>query len=77
MNGIEKEIDSVGRVVIPATFRKKLDIRERSKVLIYMHEDTIIISPSSKRCVICNKKLTEVNKIKICDDCILKIKSEI
>ena len=76
MNGIEKEIDSLGRVVIPATFRKKLGIKSNARVLISLEDNIITISPSIKHCALCGKAINKEQTLRICNDCILKIKSE-
>ena len=39
MSGIEREIDDVGRVVIPMEFRKALGVEFNSKVLISLLPD--------------------------------------
>ena len=44
MKGIEREIDRLGRVVIPIEFRKKLGIEFNSKVLISLSNGEIIIT---------------------------------
>lgn len=76
MNGIEKEIDNLGRVVIPASFRKKLGIESNARVFISLEDDVITISPSIKHCALCGKKLNPKHRLRLCDACVLKIKSE-
>ena len=76
MNGIEKDIDSLGRVVIPIKFRKKLGIESNSKVFVSMEDDMILISPANKYCALCGAKIENVQKFRLCNSCISKIKSE-
>lgn len=45
MNGIEKEVDNLGRVVIPMEFRKRLGIVSNSKVMVSLEGDIIVFSP--------------------------------
>ena len=44
MDGIEKEIDDLGRIVIPVKFRKKLGVEKNSKVILSLNGDTVCIS---------------------------------
>ena len=76
MNGIEKDIDSLGRVVIPIKFRKRLGIQSNSKVIISLENGTILISPARGLCALCGKKVEENQKLRLCGDCVSKIKSE-
>lgn len=74
-SAIEREIDKLGRVVLPMDFRKKLGIERSSKVLITMEEDTVLIKASERLCAMC-KKPTEVNSVLgLCPACIEKVKS--
>ena len=76
MNGIEKEIDNLGRVVIPIEFRKKLGVDAFSKVSISLADDNVIITPIDKRCALCGKTIKSNGKFKLCNNCILQIRSE-
>ncbi len=76
MDGIEKEIDPLGRVVIPARFRKKLGLESGAKVLILIDGDTICISAQSRICALCGSAVDKTQRIRLCAKCILKIKSE-
>ena len=76
MNGIEKEIDGLGRVVIPSKIRSKLGIEAKSKVLVSLENDSIVISVASKRCLLCGEKTENEQKIQLCHNCILRIKEE-
>lgn len=77
MNGIEREVDSLGRVVIPIKFRKKLGIDNNSVVLISYEDDVIIISPKNKCCALCGKSIDAQQKFRLCKSCISEIKSDI
>ena len=75
MCGIEKEIDGLGRVVIPMKFRKKLGAVSNSKVLISMAGDNVLISPITRHCALCGKEITQVSKIRLCASCISEVKT--
>ena len=74
MMEIEKEIDRLGRVVIPMEFRKKLDIKANSKLLISLSDGEIIIRAQNRQCSICGKKLEDSRELPLCNDCINKVK---
>ena len=76
MNGIEKDVDNLGRIVLPIKYRKKLGIESNSKVLVTLEDDGIIISPTIKHCALCGKNIEKENKFKLCDECILKIRTD-
>ena len=75
MNGIEKQIDDLGRVVLPIKMRKKLQLTSKSTLFIHMENDTIILTPKELRCALCNEKLIRSNEIRLCQDCIDKVKT--
>ena len=75
MSGIEKEIDNLGRVVIPINFRKKLGIKNKDKVLVSLKKDEVIITATENRCALCNVQLNEEKNIPLCQSCIEKVKS--
>ena len=76
MNGIEREIDKLGRVVIPMEFRKQLGIESDSKVSICLADGEVIIRPRNCRCALCGAGIESSRKIRLCDGCILKIREE-
>lgn len=76
MTGIEKEIDSLGRVLIPAKLRKKLGVKSKAKVFVSLEDDVITIALTSKYCALCGKQIGNEHKLRLCSDCILKIQSE-
>ena len=75
MHGIEKEIDTLGRVVIPKEFRKQLGLGENSKVLISSAGGIIFITPCSGCCALCAEKIEGNKKIRLCKKCISLVKS--
>ncbi|MBQ8583298.1 MAG: AbrB/MazE/SpoVT family DNA-binding domain-containing protein [Clostridia bacterium] len=76
MNGIEKEIDGLGRVVIPIEYRKRLGFELNSKVVISAENGMIQISPINKVCVLCGKRVEKGRKLPLCPKCVELIKSE-
>ena len=77
MNGFEKEVDSLGRVVIPMNFRKELGIEQNSKVLITLDNGAILMSPAIKHCALCGEKIKGDTKFRLCKKCISKVKADV
>lgn len=75
MSTIEKEVDSLGRIVLPMKFRKKLGIEINTKVLISLDEERICILPKTKICALCGEKIPEQKNIRLCDSCISMVRS--
>ncbi len=77
--GFIREIDSVGRIVIPMQLRKELGLLERgSKLELFCDGKQIIAKKAVKDCIFCkaNDDLTEFDGKYICKTCLEKIKAE-
>ena len=74
MRGIERETDKLGRVVIPVEFRKELSIKSNTKVIISLLNGEIIVKPKFTRCLLCGKRIEENSVLKLCCDCIVRVK---
>ena len=72
---MQKTIDELGRVVVPANMRKTVGLSSGSKVEIALDGDRIIIKPIEIRCKICDSVLTYNRDICVCDTCIARIKN--
>ena len=77
MRGIERETDKLGRVVIPMEFRKQLGIEFESKVLIFLSDGEIIIRPQNASCALCGAKVEKGENLRLCAECISKVKEEL
>lgn len=76
--GFIREIDSVGRVVIPMQLRKELGMVEKgSKVEMFSDGKQIILKKSVEDCIFCKSEedLVEFDGKFICKACLDKIKS--
>ena len=76
MNAIEKEVDNLGRMVIPSEFRKKLNIESNSKILVSLEDGILLVSPVTKHCALCGAKIESEQRFRLCEPCVSKIKSE-
>ncbi|MBQ8302341.1 MAG: AbrB/MazE/SpoVT family DNA-binding domain-containing protein [Clostridia bacterium] len=74
MKETEKRIDELGRVVIPIKMRKKLNITDKSTVLVYLDDNSIIITPKERCCALCGKTENINSEIRLCVLCIDLIK---
>ncbi len=77
--GFIREIDSVGRIVIPMQLRKELGLLEKGSALeLFCDGKQIIAKKPVKDCTFCksNDNLVEFEGKYICQACIDKIKSE-
>lgn len=76
--GFVREIDSVGRIVIPMQLRKEFNIVEQgSKVELFSDGKQIILKKAVDCCVFCKSEadLLEVDGNYICKTCLDKIKT--
>ena len=73
-HGIEKEVDALGRVVLPKNFRTRLGIDTNTKVIISIDGEGLNIKPTQSTCAICKKHTEIIAELKICTDCFENIK---
>ena len=71
---VEKNIDNLGRVVIPKKFRDILGIEANEKLLVSLDKERIIILPADARCALCKSKVEREAKLRLCRSCIEKVK---
>ena len=74
MQGIEKEIDELGRVVLPIEMRRTLGLQSKSKVILKMENNRILLSPKEKCCALCGKTGCVHADFRLCGACIERIR---
>ncbi len=77
--GFIREIDDVGRIVIPKQLRKELDILEPgSKIEFFCDGTQLICKKAVDDCCFCKSKdnLTEFEGKYICKVCLAKLRGE-
>lgn len=64
-------IDELGRVLLPKEVRKKLDIKPKDEILIYLAEQEIVLTEVGKQCVFCSEEdmLFNIKGKSICLSC--------
>lgn len=74
--GIVRNIDELGRIVIPKEMRKKMDIASSDPVEIYVEKDKIILTKYCPNCSFCGSesRVSEFKGKKICQDCLDELK---
>ena len=75
--GIVRNVDELGRIVIPKEMRTKMDISSSDPIEIYVEGDRIILQKYQNACMICgsNTDLTVFKGKKICAECISELKA--
>ncbi len=76
--GIVRNIDELGRVVVPKELRKKLGIANTDPVEIYVEDDKIILKKYISVCHFCGSSegLTEYKSKNICRSCIEELRAK-
>lgn len=74
--GIIRNVDELGRIVIPKEIRKKMNIGSADPIEIYVEGDKIILRKYENACAICggSAELVEFKGKKICEECIAELK---
>ena len=74
--GIIRNVDELGRIVIPKEMRTKMDISSSDPIEIYVEDDKIILKKYENACAFCGNdiNLTTFKGKKICTDCISELK---
>ena len=69
--GIIRNIDELGRIVIPKKIRTTLDIQDNDPVEIYVEEDKIILKKYANTCIFCGESdnLTQFKGKILCQAC--------
>ncbi len=69
--GIVRNLDNLGRVVIPKEMRKMLGINEGDPVEIVKAQNEVVVRKYIKGCIFCgsDKEVVEFNGAVVCDGC--------
>ncbi len=76
MKGIIRDVDKMGRVVIPKEIRDQLNIKNEDDSLeVFMEGDNIVLRKYRPTCFFCNKLEETVNfyGYSVCVNCIEKL----
>lgn len=72
MVGMTRSIDQLGRIVIPAEFRRILGIESGDQLEMSLAGDKLVIAKADPECAICGgrKKLVEIHEKHVCRNCV-------
>ena len=75
--GIIRNVDELGRIVIPKEMRKKMDIASSDPVEIYVEGDKIILTKYNASCCFCSGEsgVVDFKGKKICESCLEELKN--
>jgi transcriptional pleiotropic regulator of transition state genes len=70
------KIDNLGRVVIPKSIRKALNIEHNDEISMHVDGESLIINKENKACALCGSKEIkhQIGNKFLCDLCIKNIK---
>ncbi|MGN0642352.1 MAG: AbrB/MazE/SpoVT family DNA-binding domain-containing protein [Huintestinicola sp.] len=73
---ITRQIDELGRIVLPVELRRNLKISKRDSLEIYVEDDKIILKKFNQSCVFCGNEdnVLEFKDKFICPDCLSQLK---
>lgn len=76
--GIVRNIDNLGRIVIPIELRKRLNIDIKDPVEVFMDKDSIVIKKYNPECMFCGslENITEYKGKKVCESCLNEVKEK-
>lgn len=77
-SGIVRNLDNLGRVVIPKEMRKLLSIEVGDPVEIIKDKNTVVLKKYGNRCVFCDgdEGLVEFQENYVCEKCLSKLKNK-
>lgn len=77
VRGLVRQLDHLGRIVIPKEMRDLLNMKTGDLIEIYTQNGRICIEKCKLQCTICGftneDKLVELDGVHICKDCAVKI----
>lgn len=75
MTQFVRKLDNMGRIVLPAEYRKRTGINDLAEVRITEKDGKIIIEKLAPCCRMCGAEENLNKEMEICEACIAKIKA--
>lgn len=74
--GITRQLDKLGRFVLPIEIRRMLDIKEKDSLEIFTDDDRVILQKYHPACIFCDEAGETVlfEGKRICRSCLKKLK---
>ena len=75
--GILRQIDDLGRFVLPIEIRRALNINLKDSIEIYTENDRIILKKYQPSCIFCDSSSNVISfeGKRICEECLAKLKN--
>lgn len=75
--GIVRQVDNLGRVVLPIELRRTLDINEKDSLEIFVEDSSVILKKYEPACIYCGevKNVVKHKNKNICPSCVEEIAS--
>ena len=76
--GIVRNVDELGRIVLPIELRRTLDIALRDPLEIYVEGESIVLKKYNPTCVFCGSKenMFIYHEKNVCSSCIDELKKQ-
>ncbi len=77
--GIVRQMDSLGRIVLPIELRRTLEIAEKDALEIFVDGNMIVMKKYEPHCTLCgsSKELSQFKGKNFCASCIAQMKKEL
>ncbi|MBP1535161.1 MAG: AbrB/MazE/SpoVT family DNA-binding domain-containing protein [Ruminococcus sp.] len=74
--GIVRQVDNLGRIVLPIEIRRSYDLAVKDNIEIYTEDDKIILKKCQRSCIFCKatENLIDYKGKSICAECAADIK---
>lgn len=68
---MQRKVDELGRIVLPAEMREQLHIADKDTLDIAVQGNTIVLAKAEDSCIFCKgtEKLVKLDNIAVCDSC--------
>ncbi len=74
--GIVRQMDSLGRIVLPIELRRTLDIAQKDSLEIYVEGNQIILKKYEPTCIFCenSRDIVSFKGKNVCPNCLKELK---
>jgi transcriptional pleiotropic regulator of transition state genes len=74
--GIVRQMDSLGRIVLPIELRRTLDIAQKDSLEIYVEGNQIILKKYEPTCIFCenSRDIVTFKGKNVCPECLKELK---
>lgn len=68
---MQRKVDELGRIVLPAEMREQLHIAEKDTLDITVQGNTIVLAKAEDSCIFCKcaENLVKLNRVPVCESC--------